>query len=62
MKFDVLLGHYTKLTHTKLCAKIGHILRVMGKKMSVPDLTNLGLQCMLFFVGYLVSHKLRAFS
>ena len=28
---DSLLGHHTKLTHTKFCDKIYHILRVMGK-------------------------------
>ena len=31
LKFYVLLGHHTKLTHTKFCDKICHILRVMGK-------------------------------
>ena len=31
LKFYVLLGHHTKLTHAKFCDKICHILRVMGK-------------------------------
>ena len=31
LKFHVLLGHHTKLTHTKCCDKICHIVRVMGK-------------------------------
>ena len=42
LKFYVLLGHHTKLTHTKFCDKICHILQVMGK-MSAPDIKNLGL-------------------
>ena len=31
LKFYLLLGHHTKLTHTKFCNKICHIFRVMGK-------------------------------
>ena len=31
LKLYVLLGHHTKLTHTKFGDKICHILRVMGK-------------------------------
>ena len=42
LKFYVLLGHHTKLTHTKLCDKICHICELWGK-MSVPDIKNLGL-------------------
>ena len=30
LKLYVLLGHHTKLTHTKFCDKICHILEVMG--------------------------------
>ena len=42
LKLYVLLGHRTKLTHTKFCDKINHILRVR-KKMTVPDIKNMGL-------------------
>ena len=39
LRFYVLLGHHTKLTHTKFCDKICHIL-ALWEKMSVPDNTN----------------------
>ena len=31
LKFYVLLGHHTKLAHTKFCDKICHILQVFGE-------------------------------
>ena len=42
----VLLGHHTKLTHTKFCDKICYVLRVM-ETISVPDIKNLGLSMIL---------------
>ena len=44
LKFDVLLEHHTKHTHTKFCDKVCYILRVIWEKMSVPNMKNLGLE------------------
>ena len=70
LKFDVLLGHHTKLTHTKFCDKICHILRVMGKnecarhyKSGFTYIYTFCLHCTVYLgvasLGHLTEHAER---
>ena len=56
LKLYVLLGHHTKLTHTKFCDKIYHILQVMGKNECARHYKSgfsyvyLGIPCINFLI------------